>query len=183
MKKVMMAALLVTLMVCMGAPVYAGHGQRGMGKDRGHGRGMGGHAGEMGGHPLLTAPWERIVDLAEDVGITQEQLDSLSALRKRHREACGDLINDLHNYRSELREIMVTAESSEREKALELAEKINRAEGQVLKNNINAVFEIRSIFSTEQLDKLKEIVTERHEERRSERTGRRGRGGRGNRDN
>lgn len=175
MKRTMVMILMITLIAGLSAVAYAGPGNRGMGGGQGRGHGHG--AGHMGGHPLLTVPWDRIVDIADEVGLTDDQLDALSTLRKDFREVNGALQNDLRNNRAELRELMVTAETDDRTRALELVDNINKIQGQVFKNSVTASFEIRKIVSEEQMQTLRTIAEERRDERREKRMDRRGRGG------
>lgn len=168
MKKITIAALIVITIIGMNMTAMAGNhgrgGQQGMHKGQ---RGMG------GGHPLLTVPLEKLVDVADQVGITDDQIDALKALRSDYRDATSETKNEMKNKREDLRELMVTATQSDKSAALSLADEINTLQGKLMKNSISASFEVKKIFSEEQLNALKDLAEEKRSQRREERKERR----------
>jgi len=177
MRKTTSILCVAILVMVVGGSVYAEPGHRGMGRGRSAGSGFG--PGMMTGNPLLTAPWVRIVEATGETDITEDQLSALSELRKKYRETTGSLRTSIHNRRAELRELMVNAEFSERAKAMELVDEISNLQGQALKNNISASFEIKKLFSEEQLQQLRQISESRREDMRENRRSGRGRRGHG----
>ena len=170
MKKLTIALLIAIMVIGMSTAAY-GQGRGG------HGKGRGGHG--MGGHPLLKANWDKIVEVADEAGITEDQLDALSTLRSDFRDATGDLQVDIRNKREDMKEMMATATASDKSKVLKLADELHEMQGQMMRHGITATFEIKQIFSEEQLDKLKDIAQERRRERKSQRQNKRRGGGQG----
>jgi len=175
MKKIILGVLITIMIVGSGSGVYAcgpgGQGHERMGKGMGPGMGhdMGPGRGGHGGHPLLNAPWGKIVEVAGEAGITDDQLDALQKVRKDMRESSGQLKLDMKNMRMELHELMVTSEAADQKAALTLAQKINEIQGKLMQNNIKAVFQIKTILKPEQLTQLKKIAMEKRKEHRGKR--------------
>ncbi|MBN1296534.1 hypothetical protein JXA80_07115 [bacterium] len=175
MKKIGTIIVMLAL-VTLGGTLEGVHA--GKGEMRG-GMGMGARDGMPGLHPLLRASWDRVVDIAREAGVSDDQLEKLKTVRQSFREANGSLDVQLKNNHAALRELMVDAGESDQKAAMDLADEITRLQGQLFRNSITATFQIKGILTEDQINNMRECVDERRENRRErgeQRGSRRGRG-------
>lgn len=115
---------------------------------------------EPGVHPILTAPWEHVLELAEDINLNEEQLEAIENARNVMRDLNDTLIGDLDELREMLHDIMIQIENTDLSAALDVSRKMNELRGRLHENRIKAAFELKQILSPEQQEQLRELARE-----------------------
>jgi Spy/CpxP family protein refolding chaperone len=119
---------------------------------------------EPGMHPILIAPWERIMELADDVNLDDEQLEAIEKARDVLRDLNDTLVDDLDDLRTSLHDIMVQIENADLNSALDVSRKMNDLRGKLHENRIKAAFELKKILTPEQQEQLQEMFREHRRE-------------------
>jgi Spy/CpxP family protein refolding chaperone len=174
MKKLTMVMLIVAFMATSVSMVSA---QR-RGGMRGHDE-MGHPGGKHpGGGPLLMAPWEHVLDLAEDIQLNDDQLKAIKKARTTLHELNETVIKELETIREQFHELMLQTDASQLDKALKMSDQMNKLKGQIHLNTVKAAFDIKKVLSPDQQEQIREMLREIRKDRKEFR----GRGGRGDRD-
>jgi Spy/CpxP family protein refolding chaperone len=159
---VILAVVALTVLPAM-AQRGNGRGQRG-GGGMGHGLGMGmGMGPGMGIGVLLRHP-----DMAQEAGVTDEQMEKLGDLMKKHQHDMIDGRDEVQDAKAELDDLM--AQENLDTKAIDKAtQDFSDAQGKMLKLRTNHMIEIREILSAEQIKKIDELAKDKRALRRSNR--------------
>ncbi len=170
MRKLMTVSMVVILMIACVFAVDA--------------RGQKGHHGQGMRNPILSGPWEFIEDIADQIDLTEDQLDAIKALRKEHRHDAEPQQSQIRLLRSDLRDLMTESGNLDKKSIMLTIDKITDLENTLMKANVNTTIKMKDILTEKQQDELRELRKEMKENRRNKRdsrqgTGRKGKSGRG----
>ncbi len=156
---VILAVVALTVLPAM-AQRGNGRGQRmgGMGPGMGIGMGSG-----MGIGVLLRHP-----EMAKEAGVTDDQMEKLGDLMKKHQHDMIDGRDEVQDAKAELDELL--AQENLDTKAIDKAtQDFSNVQGKMLKLRTNHMMEIREILSAEQIQKIDELAQDKRALRRSNR--------------
>ena len=161
MKRLITASVITLLIVGLTLPVLA--------------RGRQGHHGPGVPSPLLNGPLDRIDEIADEIGLTESQYEQIMTLRKSHRHSTETLHSQLRILRDDLRDQMQMNDISKSDVMASIDE-ISKLENQLMKKDVEAMIQLKSILTEEQQNQLRTMRKEHREQRkmRPQRNGRNG---------
>jgi Spy/CpxP family protein refolding chaperone len=110
------------------------------------------------------APRHRLGDMADELGLTDEQMENIKDAQYDFRKAEIGLRADLKTSRLELRHLMMQEKPDQKE-ITNLVDKIADTRKDLMKNNIDRKLAMKEILTREQFKKLIQMKAERREER------------------
>ncbi len=129
-------------------------------------------------HPLLTMSWNRVESIAQEIQMSDSQLDELKALRSEVRTEQEPMKSELKVLHQELRDLIQDRASDDKDEALKLVDKIALTQKNLMSSGINYHYKIQKLLTDAQKDQLRDLIQERREERREQRSKNQNRGGR-----
>ena len=110
------------------------------------------------------APRHRLGDMADELGLTDEQMENIKDAQYDFRKAEIGLLADLKISRLELRRLMMQ-EKPDQKQITQLVDKIADNQKELLKNNIDRKLAMKEILTKEQFKKLTRMKAERRKEK------------------
>jgi Spy/CpxP family protein refolding chaperone len=160
-----MKKLLVTLsIVGISAAVLA---QPFVGAERRGGSGRGNPHSRTGGGPQFGL-LERHPEIAEEAGVTEEQMDELRLARYEQQKKMVELRADLELAELEMQQLMDN-EAADREAVFSAVDQVSAARGALQKARIEQLWKVRDILGEETMDTLRELGREKMRERAEKR--------------
>jgi Spy/CpxP family protein refolding chaperone len=126
------------------------------------------------GNPLLSVPWDHVIEIAENAGLDSDQLQAIENARNILRDSNKDILIDLKDLRVQLHDIMIQTDPAYLKNALNISEQMSELRASLHQNKIRAEFEIKDILTPEQQAQIRETVWEHKRERARHRHEKRG---------
>ena len=166
-RAIIISTVLVAVLALTVLPAMA---QRGQGRGQGRGMGMGPGLGMgMGMGPGLgIGIILRNPDLAAQAGVTDEQLEKLDDLMKKHQHDMIDARDEVDDARDDLDELM-TRDNLDQKAISAATKKLNDAHAKMLQLRTSHMLEIRQVLSADQIKKIQELAQDKRQIRRSNR--------------
>jgi Spy/CpxP family protein refolding chaperone len=149
-------------------------GARGMGE--GMEAGMGGHAAGMAGEGAIIARLLKAPKVAEELGLSQEQVKSLQEKLDALRKEVATLRIDLENASLEQARLL-TGQTVDEAAVMGAVEKAGEISTKIAKLAAQQLLTVKKVLTPQQIEKAKAMMRERVEKERERFTG--GRGGQG----
>ena len=132
---------------------------------------------------LLRAPLERLEFVGKEIGLDQKQMDQIRTIRSQHRHAVEPVMSQMRLLRQDLHEMLAAGEPGTQKEAQALSDQIMNLEQKIMKQRIDVHYQLGSILTAEQKDKLRSLQMSFRDDMRDDRRERRDKNsGRGMRD-
>ncbi|MGB3975361.1 MAG: Spy/CpxP family protein refolding chaperone [bacterium] len=152
----MKKSLLIALLIAVGSLSMASAGNHGCGSMRG----ANSDGAESCMQPLMMMPWEKVIKLADEIKLDKTQLDAIEKARNSLEEQNDALFEEMADLRSKLHETMTQLENADLETALDLSNKLSELRNQQRQNRIKSIFELKTILTPDQHERLRELLRE-----------------------
>ncbi|MBN1356627.1 hypothetical protein JXA40_10240 [bacterium] len=123
--------------------------------------------------PLIQAPWDHVEMIAGEIGLSEDQMASLSKIRRDHRHVMEPLRSQLKLQMGDLQDLMNTGGTAAQKQCLSLADSIEELRTNILKEQISISFSLDNLLTGEQKDKLNVMAADRRDDRREKMKSRR----------
>ncbi len=167
-RAIIITTVLVAVVALAAIPAFAqkgnGRGQRGGGMGMGPGPGMGMGMGPGMGVGLLL----RFPEMAEQAGVTDEQLEKLEDVMQKHQHEMIDTRDAMQDAKDDLDDLL-KADTLDESAINKATQNLADAHAKMLKQRTSHMIEIRNIFSAAQLKKIDELAQDNRQMRRNNR--------------
>lgn len=158
MKKFIITIIAIALL----ATVPMVSARKGAGRHEQGGPGM----GRDDEHPLLMAPWEKILEMSDEMKLDKDQLKLIYDVRDKLHESNQTIRKEIDKLRIDMHAVMQSTNAGDVDNALKISGQIHENHGKIRSNMIRAIFELKKILTPEQQEQIREIRENSREMRR-----------------
>lgn len=117
-------------------------------------------------HPLLMAPWEKILEMSDELKMDKDQLKLVYEVRDKLQESNRAIHKEIDKLRIDMHAVMQSTNAGDVDNALKVSGQIHDNHGKIRANMIRAIFELKKILTPEQQEQIHEIRENFREMRR-----------------
>lgn len=152
MKRIVILLIVVVFTGTAAAQMH-GHGMGQMGK-------MGFNKSDCGNRFEGKKHHANILMFADELGLNNQQIDNIKSMRLSHQEAMIDLRADLKKLQLRLRDAM-HSDTPDKNGALALNADISKLKARLSEMMLSHKFEVHELLTPDQIEKLKQLKSER----------------------
>ncbi len=119
------------------------------------------HKGRMGFHsvysPLIHAPWTRVRQISDEIGLNDSQLEQLKQIRYDYRHQVQSRQNQVKLIMRDMVELIESGDAGSSGQAMKYADQVTDLKGKILKDKITQYYEISKLLTDEQKTKLRRM--------------------------
>lgn len=107
-------------------------------------------------HPLLMAPWEKILEMSDELKLDKDQLKLVYDVRDKLHESNRTIRKEIDKLRIDMHAVMQSTSAGDVDNALKVSGQIHENQGKIRSNTIRAIFELKKILTPEQQQQIRE---------------------------